>query len=50
MTATEHDPDVNHLWATMAPDDKEALRPFLIRRHLQQGDVVTRAGHDVETV
>lgn len=50
MTETEHDPDVNHLWVAMAPEDKAILRPSLIRRHLPQGDVVTRAGHDVETV
>lgn len=43
-------PEDNRLWAAMAPEDKAALRPFLIRRHLPQGDVITRTGHDIETV
>lgn len=50
MPTPDHDPNDNRLWATMAQDDKTALRPYLIRRHLPQGDVVTRTGHDVETV
>ena len=50
MTSNEDDPELNQLWAAMAADDKAALRPFLIRRYLPQGDVVTRTGHDVETV
>lgn len=47
---TEDDPRTNRLWAAMSPEDQAALRPRLARRHLPQGDVVTRAGHDVETV
>jgi CRP-like cAMP-binding protein len=50
MTTNENDPEINQLWAAMAAEDKAVLRPFLIRRHLPQGDVVTRTGHDVETV
>lgn len=50
VAASETLPEDNHLWAAMGPEDKAALRPFLIRRHLPQGDVVTRTGHDVETV
>lgn len=50
MMASENDPSVNRLWASMSPEDQAALRPDLVRRHLPQGDIITRAGHDVETV
>ena len=50
MTMSDQDPNGNRLWEAMAPEDKAALRPHVTLRHLPQGDVVTRTGHDVETV
>lgn len=50
MITSDEDPNENRLWAALSADDKAALRPSMTLRHLPQGDVVTRAGHDVKVV
>lgn len=45
-----NEPVGNWAWQAMEPEDKAALRPHVVLRHLPQGDTLMSAGDAVEVV